>query len=98
MSEGELEHIILLITKGTSWPGVFVLPFPFMVIQLCSLLHQSNSDVCQQPERVPLDAFPRHKHTGNVESFGSVYAVKSLFVQKWVQVSSRTFAISGSSG
>lgn len=36
------------------------LPFPFMVIQLCSLLHQSNSDVCQQPERVPHDAFPRN--------------------------------------
>lgn len=36
--------------------------------------------------------FPRHKHTGNVESFGSVYAVKSQFVQKWMQVSSHTFA------
>lgn len=74
------------------------LPFPFMVVQLCSLLHQSNSDVCQQPERVPHNAFLRHKHTGNVESFGSVYAVKSQFVQKWVQVSSHTFARSGSSG
>lgn len=75
--------------------AVIKLPFPSMVIQLCSHhLQQSTSDVCQQPERVPRDAFPfpKHKHTGNVESFGSVYAVKSQFVQKWVQVSSHTFA------
>ncbi len=44
-------------------------------------------------ERAPHDAFPfpGHKHTRNAERFGSVCAVKSQFVQKWVQVSSHTF-------
>lgn len=97
MTDAELQHIILFITKGTSWPGVFVLtqscPFPPW---LCSLFQQSTSDVCQQAERAPHDAFPfpRHKHTGNThntQKIGSVCTVKSQFVQKWVQVASHTF-------
>lgn len=79
-SDAELEHIIQFITKGTAWPGVFVLtqscPFPPWFNS--SPLQQSTSDVCQQPVRVAYNAFPfpRHKHIRNVESFGSKMGCK----------------------
>ncbi len=65
-----------------------ICPFPPC---LCSIFQQSTS--ANRHERAPHDAFPfpGHKHTRNAEGIGSVCAVKSQFVQKWVQVSSHTF-------